>query len=120
MTLVSPSHLAQLGIDSAIASGIALFFATTMAIYAIKGLRSEHPSVLPGLAAVALGVLSAFCTPELLLFDVAPISIGGYSIWRAPREYRVKNNLCLKCGYSLEGLAERRCPECGQRILRAD
>lgn len=27
--------------------------------------------------------------------------------------YRVENNMCVRCGYLLTGLPDRRCPECG-------
>jgi len=30
------------------------------------------------------------------------------------RRRRRKRNQCIRCGYSLQGLTERRCPECGR------
>jgi len=30
--------------------------------------------------------------------------------------WRLRHNLCLRCGYSLDGLTEPRCPECGSEV----
>jgi hypothetical protein len=52
-----------------------------------------------------------------VLFGVFPMAalIGGpLRSWR--RWSRRRRGLCIKCGYSLTGLLEPRCPECGRKI----
>ncbi len=61
-------------------------------------------------------LIVAFFIPILLalLFSLYPAVL----FIRGPlRRYRRrKKGLCVKCGYSLRGLPEPRCPECGGRI----
>lgn len=45
-------------------------------------------------------------------FIVAAIAVYAYLRRRKPSEYL----RCLKCDHILKGLAEPRCPECGERI----
>lgn len=43
---------------------------------------------------------------------------SGVGIVRGPvrRRHRLRNGLCLKCGYDLSGCVEPRCSECGTRM----
>lgn len=66
-------------------------------------------------------------SPILLL--VAPVILYGLIRWvpKVPqiyrqelREQRRRENRCLNCGYSLEGLTSERCPECGTPTTERD
>ena len=63
--------------------------------------------------------IMATCTrlelwPVFLIFATYPATAfvrGPVRRWR-----RRKRGLCVHCGYNLTGLADPRCPECGERI----
>ncbi len=52
--------------------------------------------------------------------DVWPPALNPVSgLDRSRRRKRRKLGLCLKCGYDLRGLIERRCPECGTSLEKS-
>lgn len=65
-------------------------------------------------------VQTTICVGLLLLFAVTMLAVPD---WLADRRIRLSLRrelnrrgipVCLRCGYSLQGLTESRCPECGR------
>jgi hypothetical protein len=47
------------------------------------------------------------------------IAVGTYSLltrYFVPKTQLDKETHCRKCGYTLKGITEPRCPECGEKI----
>lgn len=65
-------------------------------------------------AGTAVIPLTCFRVP-LLPWFLAAIIASGLLWWRAPR--RFETAMCQKCGYDLSGLADQRCPECGESVI---
>jgi hypothetical protein len=60
-------------------------------------------------------------TWPLILPSFAPLAYWYFTRQARLRARRLRNNLCVKCGYSLAGhTIGQRCPECGTSVLRAD
>jgi hypothetical protein len=76
------------------------------ALLADRATREEEEFLI---AAIVLAGCAAF------LFLWLPLTYRG---WAQPVEAESGevNVICPKCGYSLVGLAELRCPECGERF----
>jgi hypothetical protein len=57
----------------------------------------------------------------LLPLSAAFLAYPAFVVIRGParRWRRCKRGLCVKCGYSLTGLTEARCPECGAGMERS-
>lgn len=55
--------------------------------------------------------------PGALIVVPAAATAVLFMLWRelARRQSRICDRACLRCGYSLQGLAEFACPECGYR-----
>lgn len=62
-----------------------------------------------------------YSTFVLPLMSVALLWVGGWTAaWLIRSAIRRRRGLCVGCGFSLYGLAEQTCPECGASIsLRA-
>ena len=57
-----------------------------------------------------LGIIA--CTSALML--MAGLFLDLRQNWRQHVQIkRQRNGQCVRCGYALQGLPERRCPECG-------
>ncbi len=65
------------------------------------------------LASVALNI--AFCSTW-----PAVLCLAAALRFRIRSNYRKRTNRCLTCGYLLEGLVSRRCPECGTVFMAGD
>ncbi|GJM24132.1 MAG: hypothetical protein DHS20C16_05470 [Phycisphaerae bacterium] len=80
--------------------------------YAVpSGSVPAPPGILPNNGHVTFPL---WC--PLLLFAANPI----FAFIRGPlrRRARRKRNQCIQCGYSLIGLTEQRCPECGTAVIK--
>lgn len=79
--------------------------------------RDEHTTIVywPGVAhnAAAIALLAAFVYS--LRWNLS------LTVWRARRrQARLSRGLCPRCRYSLRGLAENKCPECGEVWMSAE
>ena len=77
------------------------------------------------------GYLSPFPTWPLSILvaglEGAVFGLAIQRLWYKPLRDQVRRELiargipvCLHCGYSLTGLSEPRCPECGESFVRKD
>ncbi|MCA9251119.1 MAG: hypothetical protein KDA54_08295 [Phycisphaerales bacterium] len=55
--------------------------------------------------------------PIMMFLSYPIVVLAAVPIARRKRRNRLKLNQCLHCGYSLTGLTEPRCPECGESCL---
>lgn len=81
-----------------------------------NGMVFELPTLIPmqdRATRTELTIWIAMWLP-IALFGIFPLFAFIYGPLR--RHRRRKHNQCLRCGYSLTGLTEPRCPECGEEI----
>ncbi len=126
LVTVGVISLAQLGASSGTQSVIVLVSAVLSAFLLI-GLHAGHRwAYVLTLLFCVVGPIAGFDEgPEagwqilivIWLMVAVPVILSSRFFWVQPRRDELPDPLrCPKCGYSLLGLTEPRCPECGQEF----